>query len=240
VKNQYFGDVGDYFKYALLRRAEATGLRLGVIWMLTDNDGSADGGRREYLARPDAYRRLDPTLYEAMQRWDADGIRDVGALERSGLLSATFFSEPVSDDAAARAATLHRAVERMAGADVVFLDPDNGLQIRSCRYGARRSSKFVYWSELRALWARGHSIVVYQHLPRVSRPVYLAMRAEEFAEALGVGQLLVINSVGNLFFGAVQPRHRGAFDQLTLEVARAREPRLSAELVALGPDLREF
>jgi hypothetical protein len=72
---------------------------------------------------------------------------------------------------------MHRADERMAGADVVFLDPDNGLQIRSCRYGARRSSKFVYWSERRALWARGHSIVVYQHLPRVSRPVYSAMRA---------------------------------------------------------------
>ena len=51
VKNQYFGDQNDYFKYDLLLfLAEGlSGLkRLSVVWMLTANDKSNDGGKRGY------------------------------------------------------------------------------------------------------------------------------------------------------------------------------------------------
>lgn len=240
MKNQYFGDVGDYVKYAVLRRIEALPLRLGVIWMLTPDDQSSDGGRRGYLEFPERNRPLDPPLFDALRSWEEEGVRGVHAIEQSGLLAATFFSEEFPDDASGRAATMARAVERIEGADVVFLDPDNGLQIKSCRYGASRSSKFVFWNELRTLWERGHSIVVYQHLTRVNRPVYFAARVEEFAEALGVKEIVLMRSVGNVFFGAFQPRHRQAFDRLTMELSRAGDSRLSAQVVAIGPYLEEF
>ena len=35
MKEQYVGDENDYRKYALLRALAATGLKLGVCWMLT-------------------------------------------------------------------------------------------------------------------------------------------------------------------------------------------------------------
>ncbi|MHB0972261.1 MAG: hypothetical protein ACYC7A_18035 [Thermoanaerobaculia bacterium] len=240
MKNQYFGDIGDYVKYAVLRRIETLGLRVGVIWMLTPNDDSRDGRRREYFGFPDANRPLDPKLFEALRSWEEKGLRDVRAIERSGLLGAAFFSEYFEDDASARALTMERAIERMQGVDVVFLDPDNGLQIKSCRYGSARSSKFVFWSELKTLWENGHSIVVYQHLTRVNRPVYFAARAQEFADALGVDRILLIKSVGNLFFGAIQPSHATAFDRLAVELSGVGDPRLRAEVVDIEPHLAEF
>jgi hypothetical protein len=46
VKNQYFGDISDYRKYDLLRAlAVVGGLKIGVAWMLTPEDGRTDGGR---------------------------------------------------------------------------------------------------------------------------------------------------------------------------------------------------
>ena len=40
MKNQYFGDINDYRKYGLLRLiAKKTGLKIGICWMLTPDDG---------------------------------------------------------------------------------------------------------------------------------------------------------------------------------------------------------
>ncbi|MDO8501594.1 MAG: hypothetical protein Q7S20_07100 [Gemmatimonadaceae bacterium] len=50
MKHQYFGDVNDYRKYGLLRiLQQASGLRLGVCWMLTPDDTRTDGKFVAYL-----------------------------------------------------------------------------------------------------------------------------------------------------------------------------------------------
>ncbi len=68
MKNQYFGDVNDYLKYGLLRCIrEATGLRLGVCWMLTPDDGRTDGEFRGYLEQPKSWSQFDPDLYDRLQ-----------------------------------------------------------------------------------------------------------------------------------------------------------------------------
>lgn len=52
MKNQYLTDLGDYGKYGLLRFLTGKGVRIGVNWYLTPDDGSAgEAGRR---ADPDA------------------------------------------------------------------------------------------------------------------------------------------------------------------------------------------
>lgn len=49
MKNQYVGDIGDYGKYSLLRAFAEEGVKVGVNWYLTDNDGSNDGKFVDYL-----------------------------------------------------------------------------------------------------------------------------------------------------------------------------------------------
>ena len=59
MKVQYFGDVNDYRKYALLRLIANTGLKIGVNWLLTPDDGRTDGNKRGYLAQREAWRHYE-------------------------------------------------------------------------------------------------------------------------------------------------------------------------------------
>lgn len=51
MKNQYFGDIGDYGKYGLLRHLAGQGLSISVNWYLTPKDTTNDGSIRGYLSR---------------------------------------------------------------------------------------------------------------------------------------------------------------------------------------------
>ena len=65
MKDQYFGDVNDFQKYALLRRiARPASLKLGVCWMLTESDGRSDGRHLDYLNHPARFRAHDPELFD--------------------------------------------------------------------------------------------------------------------------------------------------------------------------------
>lgn len=65
MKNQYFGDIGDYGKYGLLRCLAGQGLSITVNWYLTPDDTSNDGSIRGYLSK-EKDRRYDPELYDAL------------------------------------------------------------------------------------------------------------------------------------------------------------------------------
>lgn len=66
LKNQYIGDIGDYGKYGLLRFLSSKGLKIGVNWYLTLNDGSNDGKKTAYLDKGDD-RLYDPELFDFLR-----------------------------------------------------------------------------------------------------------------------------------------------------------------------------
>ena len=49
MKNQYVGDIGDFGKYSMLRAFIDAGIKVGVNWYLTEDDGSNDGKFMDYL-----------------------------------------------------------------------------------------------------------------------------------------------------------------------------------------------
>lgn len=49
MKHQYFGDIGDYGKYGLLRYLAIHGLSIAVNWYLTPNDESNEMRRIDHL-----------------------------------------------------------------------------------------------------------------------------------------------------------------------------------------------
>ena len=72
MQNRYVGDVGDFAKYALLRRLAGTSpeqsIRLGVVWCLyPDESHNADGRHISYLSRP-GFAPLDLDLISALQK----------------------------------------------------------------------------------------------------------------------------------------------------------------------------
>lgn len=210
MKNQYFGDINDYRKYGLLRAIRhCTGLRLLVAWMLTPDDGSTDGQFVNYLAHPSQWERHDPDLYWGLKGLLDSGLtREVALIERSNLIpGAGYFSEIVPAQGADRRHWFASLQGHSAPYDFVFLDPDNGLEVKSTPYGRRNSSKFLYWREVEALWSSGRSLLIYQHFIREKRSAFVR-RMLESLEIRTPGSLVEAFSTPNVvFLMALQPAH---------------------------------
>ncbi len=185
MKNQYVGDINDYIKYSIIRQLAATigGNGVMVCWMLTPDDGRTDGSLRGYLDAPERFRPFDPPVYDALAALRR-GPRSVAAVESHCLIdTAEYFSGVLVDRLDARRAyfaTLWRAVRP---ASLVFFDPDNGLGVPSVPKGRKNSAKYLYWDEFTETVRRGHSVVTYQHFPRVAREPYLALLLERVRQA---------------------------------------------------------
>jgi hypothetical protein len=161
MKDQYFGDINDYRKYGLLRAIiRASGFRVLVAWMLTPDDGSTDGKFISYLEHSGKLSRHDPVLFQKINELLVSGReRRVNLVEGSGLIpQAKYYYSPVPDKASSRRSWFNLLIQRARGSDFVFLDPDNGLEVKSKAYGGKGSSKFLYWREVEALWASGKSL----------------------------------------------------------------------------------
>ncbi|MDQ4063130.1 MAG: hypothetical protein M3122_04380 [Actinomycetota bacterium] len=147
MKNQYFGNINDYRKYGLLRVLSAAGgISTGVCWLLTPSDGRTDGQSLTYLDQPLRYRHFDPYLFDHLFRClKVEGERDVRLVESTDILPGTSFHEPIlSDFANEWRRYFAEMLESFRGVELVFLDPDNGLEVSSRDSDARtRVSTFT-------------------------------------------------------------------------------------------------
>jgi hypothetical protein len=173
MQNRYVGDIGDYLKLGILR-ALSPGHRLGVAWWLFPNESHNQDGRHVgYLQRPEQWRQFDPILFDGFAEIVASNRRSAGALETADLLpGAPFASEVIPTDGlpAQRKRARHqwfaRMKERLADADLVFVDPDNGTEPVGFSYGSSKAGKSVLLSELRELANPGRCLIVYHHHTR--------------------------------------------------------------------------
>jgi hypothetical protein len=52
--------------------------------------------------------------------------------------------------------------------DLVFFDPDNGIETPSVARHSPKGGKYVFWEELLSFWERGQSLLIYHHLNRTA------------------------------------------------------------------------
>jgi hypothetical protein len=223
MKNQYFGDISDYRKYGLLRCLSGLGaMRTAVCWMLTAGDGRGDGGRIGYLRSPSRWRAYDPSLFDSLAECLAQpGSRSVAWMGTSGILPRATFYAALLTDAAAERRQYFREFQAVArGCDLVFFDPDNGLQVRSTRYGRKRSSRYLYWHELRDSYQTGQSFLVYQHFPRVQRKPFIDSLSQRVLAETGAPEILSYQTAHVVFLLAPQPGHLDFFHRRCEELVR--------------------
>jgi len=221
MKSQYFGDVNDFRKYGLLRTIQrASNLCIGVCWFLTANDGGADGVLRKYLNQPKRWRHYDPELYDKLRRLLDTNVRRLVSHARTWELvsGASYFEQLLDDSWSARLAYFEAARHTLGNCDLIFLDPDNGIEIPSTKLGASGSSKYVYWQELKAIYADGQSILVYQHFPRVVRERFIPFLASRLNEELPESTVVAFSTTYVVFFLVQQPKHVDALDRAIREV----------------------
>jgi hypothetical protein len=217
MKNQYFGDVNDFRKYGLLRALAGAGLSIGVCWLLTDDDGGGDGELRKYLTNPSRWRSYDAELYDSLRRLQQPGVpRSVTYTDKWGLVQgATYFNEVLTDDSDQRSAYFNAALRALRGCDVLFFDPDNGIEVVSTSRGKRGSAKYIYWSELREAYGNGHSLLVYQHFPRVVRTRFVPFLTDCLRDELSAPRVTGFATPHVAFFLVHQAGHSEAIKKAT-------------------------
>ncbi len=171
MKNQYVGDIGDYGKYSLLRAFSEAGIRVGINWYLTDDDGSNDGKFRNYLNKEE-FRKYDPFVFDKLKQINESGNRTVEAVMNSEILpKADFYSKPLSIDVPPKERKWKRiewfdeSLFAFWRSDLVFLDPDNGLMVKDDP-SIKGAEKYVLPKEVLAYWNANHNVVYYCHRGR--------------------------------------------------------------------------
>ena len=201
MQNKYVGDIGDFGKYGLLRHltgmAEGSSsddsLRLGVVWYLfPDEKGKTDGKFTKYLKNPTAkdqeLRDCDPKLYWVLRRLVRECNRNVFSVRMSGVLphNTAYYGqsliypdrESLSSRKLQRQAWIKDALEATKEAELVFIDPDNGIAIpdkgkaiqttgitKVAPY-SKRGPKYVLMDDLLQFYNASKSLVIYHHIAR--------------------------------------------------------------------------
>jgi len=234
VKEQYVGDVNDYRKYALLRLLGRSGLRLGVCWMLTPNDERSDGNKLGYLDQL-KQEQHDPELFALLRRVrDEPDARRLILIEGSEILpGAVFVNTIVPEPLFERQLWFRQASAALAESDLIFFDPDNGIEVGSVGKGRRNSSKYVYRDELAATYRAGHSLLIYQHFQRKERESFIRDVADDLRRAALDAEIWAIRTSHVVFMLAIQPRHRAALSAAARHVLATADPSfLHAQLIA--------
>jgi hypothetical protein len=167
MKNQYFGDVGDYGKYGLLRFLSKHDIKIAVNWYLTADDGSNDGKHITYL-NDAKNRRYDPELYDVLKEMVFAGTRSVTDFQEKNMIrEAVYYDRLLAVEGTSkeerqenRRLWHEKAMGICQAAELVFLDPDNGACEKESR-SAKDSVKYCYADEIADYFEAGQEVVYY-------------------------------------------------------------------------------
>jgi hypothetical protein len=183
MKNQYFGDSRDYFKYDVLERL-VTDIpldQLTCLWMLTQPDRTGEG-RVRFV--PDAELPELTAFFRARLDSDDASHRSVSEMAKyfgSRPFRFTSYRDRREDFGhATRSQYFEEVPAEALQHAVVFFDPDIGMEPR------KATRKHLRFAELEAVLARmdASSIaVVYQHQRRVRD--FWAVMARQLAGRIG-------------------------------------------------------
>lgn len=158
MKNQYFGDVGDYGEYAMLRYLAKDKIKIAVNWYLTEDDGSNDGKFTSYLEKEDM-KQYDPELFDLLREMMSEEKRSVTVFSRcEAIKGATYYNVILKNDKKQRDVWHKNALESCSEAELIFLDPDNGLTESKT---GKNLSKFCFPEEIADYYNAGHNVVYY-------------------------------------------------------------------------------
>ena len=208
MKNQYFGDVNDYLKYGLLRCFTGMGLRIGVCWMLTPDDQRSDGSKTKYLSKREQWRLYDPILFDHLSESIKKQTRHVREAQKPALLPDTlFFNVLVPDNGQLRRIWLTKALAKLKRADLLFFDPDNGIEVQSKPWGRTGLCKYLYWDEIQRAWSQNFSLLIFQHFPRQNHERYALYLASQLREQICNAEVIPLITSNVVYLLARQQRH---------------------------------
>ena len=188
MQDRYAGDIGDFGKFGLLKALLAEGLSVGVNWYKAEPPESERNKETgDFLHKdgkhpiPPGYFVCDEPLASALRKISESDARSIAQLEQAVLLDpnkTVYYHEVIS--VAGRSQWHKDALRALASCELVFLDPDTGLNVKSHGKKSAESVKYAWDHELADYLCRGQSVVLYQHRPRRTPEIFFP----EFKERL--------------------------------------------------------
>lgn len=175
MKNQYAGDVGDYTKLGILRRLENAGFSIGLNWYLTPDESEhsktfTDGKHTKFLKYD--CDTPDKNLHCALKQIVESNNRSVTRLERAKLFENVLFWNKMLE-VKNRDEWHSEALKKLQKQDVIFLDPDNGLEVKSTKPYSKDANKYTTYKEVADYYAKGSTVIIYNHRDRKPEGEYL-------------------------------------------------------------------
>ena len=177
MQDRYAGDIGDYGKIGLLKMLAKQGFDIGVNWYRVQPLGvemNADGTYKQNDGKhliPDKLRECDPALADTLTGIATGDNRSISAIQKADLIpGACYYDEPLS--VPDRGQWHENAKKMLAGANLVFLDPDNGLQVKSVGERSAKSVKYAFYREVEDYLNDKKSVLIYNHRRRLPAKEY--------------------------------------------------------------------
>ena len=167
MKNQWFGDIHDFRKYGLLRFLSSTQQfqRLMVAWMLTPPLPDDPCGKyRGFVNRPRQWQECDPELFNILRDFNRNSKqRNVKQAFELNILSRKAFCSLGDSDEDYLSTRRNEYFSKLENCicDLIFLDADNGLQVKSM--SEKKKPQYIFYREIGSLHTAGKSILIYQH-----------------------------------------------------------------------------
>ena len=180
MQNRYFGDIGDFSKYGMLRVVIQCGLKIGINWYLYPNEGHNEDGKHTAFLKRDKYRveECDPILYSFLKEKKNEidiGVseRSVSLVENSNILGETVYHSEMlnftnsywKDRPTYRKLWHQRSIEKLKSVQILFCDPDNGFEVPSVGQTRIKHGKYIEFYEVKKLIELGKTLIVYHHGP---------------------------------------------------------------------------
>ncbi|MGB2959580.1 MAG: hypothetical protein WBD30_11900 [Bacteroidota bacterium] len=199
MKNQYFGDKRDLFKYDLALNA-CKGVELGLTFvpMLTAPDRRTDGNQIDYAKAKAGYNNsaLKCFLRNCVDRGERDVQQLTKFVSSTGIKYHLYQSQEVYFTQGGRRAYISGIGDECLEDVLALLDPDNGLETK------RSNKRHLLFSEielLRGKMGNGSVLMIYQHFPREEHQGYLAKRTRQLGH-LSSSQVYWISDNEIIFF----------------------------------------
>lgn len=219
MKNQYFGDVRDLFKYDLVLTIMRGVKRLNrflFVPMLTPDDSRADGGKTDYFRARAGTRNRD--LVEHLQACVEGNRRDIHEIEsyfseRGIGLTVHGEGQPLFSQQN-RGNYFNSIDDRLLFSSLILLDPDIGLEVKDA------DEKHLMYAEVKQLYKRmryNSALMIFQYLPRENRPTYLYRRCMELKHLTGDDPLHVSDNEIIFFFLTKNKALKGELSRVLAE-----------------------
>lgn len=195
MKNKYFGDIRDLFKYDLITeimKGVRSLQRFTFIPMLTkDDDGKREGNERDFDKAEKNFRpgTNNEELMKFLREYkkikaNKRNFRDIRQYFELKQINIKIYEENINGgyfDRKSRASYFKKINDTLLSNSLIFADPDIGLEIKS----KRSSEKHLLRHEVRDLYKRmdeNSILMIYQHFPHENHENYLVRRSRELKE----------------------------------------------------------